>query len=133
MVVRLSTLVMAMMMVHVSDPAALRHVRGNILVILEGVLDMGADQRRDTGDLGQQQEPEKQRTETPKLRQREHLWLHQPLLRPNPKLNPDGNPCKRTKAPASSAVYRTDQAPRLARFDVEADRVDHRSAIRSSE
>jgi hypothetical protein len=69
---------MDMVMVHVSDPAGLGHVGGNILVILEGVLDMGADQRHDTGDLGQQQQPEERRTETPKLSQREHLWLHQP-------------------------------------------------------
>jgi hypothetical protein len=52
MLVRLSILVMDMMMVHVSDPAGLGHVGSNILVILEGVLDMGGDQRHHTGDLG---------------------------------------------------------------------------------
>jgi hypothetical protein len=76
MLVRLSTLVMDMMMVHVSDPAALRHVGSNILVILEGVLDMGGDHRRDTDDLGQQKEPEERRTKASKLSQREHLRLH---------------------------------------------------------
>jgi hypothetical protein len=67
--VRLSTLVMDMMMVDVSDPAGLGHVGRNILVILEGVLDMGGDQRHDAGDLSQQKEPEERRTETSKLRQ----------------------------------------------------------------
>jgi hypothetical protein len=56
MLVRLSTLVMNMMMVQVSDAAGLGHVGSNILVILEDVLDMGDDQRHDTGDLGQQKE-----------------------------------------------------------------------------
>jgi hypothetical protein len=74
--VRLSTLVMDMMMVHVSDPAALRHVGSNILVILEGVLDMGGDHRHDTDDLGQQKEPKERRTKASKLSQREHLRLH---------------------------------------------------------
>jgi hypothetical protein len=77
MLVRLSTLVMDMMMVDVSDRAGLGHVGRNVLVILEGVLDMGGDQRHDTGDLGQQKEPEERRTETSELRQREHLWLYQ--------------------------------------------------------
>jgi hypothetical protein len=77
MLVRLSTLVMDMMMVDVSDRAGLGHVGRNVLVILEGVLDMGGDQRHDTGDLSQQKEPEERRTETSKLRQREHLWLYQ--------------------------------------------------------
>jgi hypothetical protein len=72
MLVRLS-LVMDMMMVDVSDRAGLGHVGRNVLVILEGVLDMGGDQRHDTGDLSQQKEPEERRTETSKLRQREHL------------------------------------------------------------
>jgi hypothetical protein len=76
MPVRLSILVMDMMMVHVSDPGALRHVGSNILVILEGVLDMGGDHRHDTDDLGQQKEPEERRTKTSKLSQREHLRLH---------------------------------------------------------
>jgi hypothetical protein len=52
MLVRVSTIMADVMMVHVSDPAGLRHVGSNILVILEGVLDMGSDQRHDTGDLG---------------------------------------------------------------------------------
>jgi hypothetical protein len=51
MPVRLSTLVMDMMVVHVSDPAGLGHVGSNVLVILEGVLDMGGDQQCDAGDL----------------------------------------------------------------------------------
>jgi len=61
----LSTIVMGVMMVHVSDPAGLGQVGRNILLILEGMLDMGADQRHDTGSLGQQKEPEEQRTKTP--------------------------------------------------------------------
>jgi hypothetical protein len=51
-VVRVSTIVADVMMVHVRNPAGLGHVGSNILVILEGVLDMGSDQRHDTGDLG---------------------------------------------------------------------------------
>jgi hypothetical protein len=128
MLVRLSTLVMNMMMVQVSDPAGLGHVGSNILVILEGVLDMGGDQRHDTGDLGQQKESQERRTETPKLSQREHLRLHQP----SPISTGDGNCCKRTEAPALPPFIGTDQAPRLAKFDVGARCADHRSAIRSS-
>jgi hypothetical protein len=52
MLVRLSTLVMDMMMVDVGDPTGLGHVGSNILLILEGVLDLGGDQRNDTDDLG---------------------------------------------------------------------------------
>jgi hypothetical protein len=54
MLVRMRTFVMDVMMVHVSDPAGLGHIGSNVLVILEGVLDMGGDQRHDAGDLGQQ-------------------------------------------------------------------------------
>jgi hypothetical protein len=60
----LSTVVMEAMMVHMSDPAGLGEVGGNILLVLEGVLDVGADQRRNAGRLSQKQEPEEQRTQT---------------------------------------------------------------------
>jgi hypothetical protein len=61
----LSTIVMGVVMVHVRDPAGLGQVGRDILVILEGMLDMGADQRHDTGSLGQQKEPQEHRTKTP--------------------------------------------------------------------
>jgi hypothetical protein len=128
MLVRLSTLVMNMMMVQVSDPAGLGHVGSNILVILEGVLDMGDQQRHDTGDLGQQKESQERRPEMPKLSQREHLRLHQP----SSISTGDRNCCKRTEARALPPFIGTDQAPRLAKFDVGARCADHRSAIRSS-
>lgn len=47
-----STIVADVMVVHVRNPAGLGHVGSNILVILEGVPNMGGDQRHDTGDLG---------------------------------------------------------------------------------
>jgi hypothetical protein len=130
MLVRLSTLVMDVMMVDVSGPAGLGHVGSNILVILEGVLDMGADQRHDTGDLGQQQEPQERRTETPKLSQREHLWLHQPSFSQS---DLNRRLLQAHRGSSHYRVYRTDQAPRLAKFDVDARCANHRSAIRSSE
>jgi hypothetical protein len=65
----LSGIVMDMMMVDVSDPSGLSKVGGNILFALEGVLDLGANQRRDTDDLGQQKEPKEQRTKTAQLSQ----------------------------------------------------------------
>jgi hypothetical protein len=39
-------------MVHVIDLAALTEVGSNILVILQGMLDMGPDQRHDSNRLG---------------------------------------------------------------------------------
>jgi hypothetical protein len=59
-----SAIVMDVVMVDVSDPAGLSQVGGNILIILEGVLDMGADQRRHGGGLGQQKEPQEPWTKT---------------------------------------------------------------------
>jgi hypothetical protein len=130
MLMRLSTLVMDMVAVHVSDRAGLGHVGSNVLVILEGVLDMGGDQRRDTGDLGEQKEPEENGAETSKLGQREHCGFTSTLL-----LDPIAGGC--CCVPAGScvhlAVYPTDQAPRLAKFDIDVRRADHRSVIRSSE
>jgi len=61
----LSTIMMDVMMVDVSDPAGLGQVGRNVLLILEGVLDMDADQRHDTASLGQQKEPQERRTKTP--------------------------------------------------------------------
>jgi len=49
----LSISVMGMMMVHVVDPAAVAKVGGDILLVLEGMLDMDADQRHYAGCLGQ--------------------------------------------------------------------------------
>ncbi len=61
----LSAIVMDVVMVDVSDPASLCQVGSNILLILEGVLDMGADQRHDSGGLGQQKKPQEPWTKTP--------------------------------------------------------------------
>jgi len=49
----LSIRVMDMMMVHVIDSAALAKVGGDILLVLEGMLDMDADQRHYASCLGQ--------------------------------------------------------------------------------
>ena len=57
--------VMDVMMMHVSNSAGLRQVGSNILLAFEGMLDMGADQWHNSGDLGQQKEPQEQRTKTP--------------------------------------------------------------------
>jgi len=65
----LSPIVVVVMMVHVSDPPGLRKVGSNVLLVLEGVLDMGADQRNNAGRLGQQKEPQEQRAKTPQLSQ----------------------------------------------------------------
>ena len=59
------TIVMGVMMMYVGDPAGLGQVGSNILLVLEGMLDMGADQRHNSRRLGQQKEPEEQRTKTP--------------------------------------------------------------------
>jgi hypothetical protein len=61
----LSAILMDVMMVDVSDPPGLSKVVGNILLVLEGVLDMGADQRHDSGGLGQQKEPQEPWTKPP--------------------------------------------------------------------
>ena len=61
--------VMDVMMMHVSNSAGLRQVGSNILLAFEGMLDVSADQRHNCGDLGQQKEPQEQRTKTPYLSQ----------------------------------------------------------------
>lgn len=61
----LSTIVVDMMMVHVRHPAGLGQVGNYILLVRQGVLEMRADQRHDTGHLSPQQEPEERRTKTP--------------------------------------------------------------------
>ena len=61
----LSAIAMVVMMVDVSDPPGLGQVGSNILLVLDGVLDMGADQRRDGDSLGQQKERQEPWTKTP--------------------------------------------------------------------
>jgi len=56
----LSIRVMGMMMVHVIDFAVLAKVDGDILLVLEGMLDMDADQRHYAGCLGQYKKPQEQ-------------------------------------------------------------------------
>lgn len=63
----LATIVMGMMMVYMSDPAALTEVGSDVLLVLEGVLDMDADQWHDARGLGEHEEPQKQRTKASKL------------------------------------------------------------------
>ena len=63
----LATIVMGMMMVDMSDLAAFTDVGSDILLVLEGVLDMDADQRHDACGLGEHKEPQEQRTKASKL------------------------------------------------------------------
>ncbi|HMA70591.1 MAG TPA: hypothetical protein VKP67_03745 [Xanthobacteraceae bacterium] len=49
----LSAAVVDVMMVHVSDFATLTKVGSYILLVLEGMLDMDADQRHHAGGLGE--------------------------------------------------------------------------------
>ena len=60
----LATIVMGMMVVYMSDPTALTKVGSNVPIILEGMLDMDADQGHYGRDLGEHKEPEEQRTKT---------------------------------------------------------------------
>ncbi len=61
----LATIVVRVMMVHVIDPAAVGKVSCNILLALEGMLDMCADHRHNARCLGQQNKPQEQRTKPP--------------------------------------------------------------------
>jgi len=61
----LSTIMVGVMMVDVSDRAGPGEVSSNVLHVLEGVLDMGADQRHNARRLSQKQKPEEERTKTP--------------------------------------------------------------------
>jgi hypothetical protein len=74
------SIVMGMMMMHVFDAAAFIAVSSDILLVLEGMLDMGADQRHDARSLGEHKKPQEQRTDAPYMSQREHLQLNHPLL-----------------------------------------------------
>jgi len=65
----LPTIMVGVMIVDVSDRAGLREVSSNVLHVLEGVVDMGADQRHNARRLSQKQEPEEERTKTPELSQ----------------------------------------------------------------
>jgi hypothetical protein len=61
----LSTMVSKMMIVDVTHPAALAEVGSNILLVLQRMLDVDADQRHDAGSLGQHEEPQQQGTKAP--------------------------------------------------------------------
>ncbi len=61
----LGTISVSVMMVHVGDPAAFSKVGSNVLLALEGMLNMDADQRNDGNCLGQQNEPEEKGTRSP--------------------------------------------------------------------
>jgi len=61
----LSPIVMSVMMVDVRDLSGLRQVGSNILLVLEGMLDMDSDQRHDASRLGQKQQPQEHRSKTP--------------------------------------------------------------------
>jgi hypothetical protein len=52
-VLALSAVVMGVMMMHVLNVAAIGQVGSNILLVLECMLEMDADQRHDAADLGQ--------------------------------------------------------------------------------
>jgi hypothetical protein len=61
----LSAIVSKMMIVDVAHPAALAEVGSDILLVLQRMLDMDADQRDDAGGVGQHEEPQQQGTEAP--------------------------------------------------------------------
>jgi len=59
----LSAIVAGVMIVHVSDFAALTEVGSDILLVLEGMLDMDADQRHHASSLGQKKQTQQPWTE----------------------------------------------------------------------
>jgi hypothetical protein len=61
----LSAIVAGVMMVDVIDAAALAQLNSNILLGLQGMLNMGADQRHNARDLGQHEETQEERTKAP--------------------------------------------------------------------
>jgi hypothetical protein len=63
----LATIVVGMMVVYVSDPTGLTEVGSNILLILEGMLDMDAGQRQDAHCLGEHKKPQEQRAKASQL------------------------------------------------------------------
>jgi hypothetical protein len=66
------TVMTGVMVVHVIAAATLGLVGRNILIALEGVLDVDADQWHDAGSLGPQKQPQEDRTDAPQLSQREN-------------------------------------------------------------
>ncbi len=60
----LAAVTMGVMMMHVMDSAAFGEVDGNVLLVLEGMLNMGADRRNNGNCLGQQNEAEEKWTKS---------------------------------------------------------------------
>jgi hypothetical protein len=60
-----SAIVAGMMMVDVIDAAALAQVGSNILLGLQNMLNVRADQRHNARDLGQHEERQEERTKAP--------------------------------------------------------------------
>lgn len=60
----LATITMGVMVMRVMDSAAFGKVGSNVLIVLEGMLNMGADQRNDGNCLGQQNKPEEKWTKS---------------------------------------------------------------------
>jgi hypothetical protein len=60
----LAAITMGVMMMHVMDSTAFSEIGSNVLLVLEGMLNMGADQRNNGNCLGQQNEPEEKWTKS---------------------------------------------------------------------
>jgi hypothetical protein len=60
-----ATVMMSVMMVNLTHLAAFSEVPSNVLLVLEGMLNMGAEQRHDAYGLGHQDKPQEQWTKAP--------------------------------------------------------------------